>query len=654
MKPVQIEDLLSYRFLSSVQIDPRGRHAAFRVRQANEEGDDYRSEIYVIELDSRRTRRLTTAGKDGPFVWNTDGSAILFLSKREESKEESDDGSRLYRIALDGGEAEKIATIPHHVEAIQLIADDSLLFTARIPLTTDEDKNAADYEVLDEIPFWQNEKGFTNQRRVHLFSFDLASGEVKDLTEDQLEVQAFDAHKDLVAFVARRFPGKAPITDELWVYNLATGESRCLSHDTYALGEVRFLSETTLAVLGTDMKRYGRGQSREVMSVDLASGEITSITPGWDRSVGTSVGSDCRYGSGPVTQVDQGRLYLTITEGGNSYIDSVDPNGTVERVVDLPGAIDSFAVHAETIIYSALRGDRLQEIYRHDKNGEERFTDLNRDACAERAVSHPEPFIVTGKDGTRIEAWVMKPANYEEGESYPTLLEIHGGPRGAYGSVFFHEMQVLAGAGYVVLYCNPRGSSGRGDEFADVRGKYGTIDYEDLMAVVDYAIESFPFVDRDRLGVLGGSYGGFMTNWIIGHTNRFRAACSQRSIANWISKFCTTDIGYVFNKDQMGKTPWEEAGSDKLWWHSPLRYADRARTPTLFIHSDEDYRCYMAEGLQMFTALRYHGVESRLVLFRGENHELSRSGKPHHRLRRLREILSWFDQYLKGGPKGNP
>ena len=648
MEPVQIEDLLSYRFLSSVQIDPQGQHVAFRVRQATKDGHDYRSDIYLIELDSRRTHRLTTAGTDGPFVWNTDGSAILFLSKREESVEEGVEESFLYQITLDGGEAEKVATIPYHVEAIELIADDTLLFTARIPLTTDEDKNAEDYEILDEIPFWQNEKGFTNQRRVHLFSFDLATGTEKDFTEDQLEVQAFDASGDQVAFIARRFPGKAPITDELWIYNLATGESRCLSHDTHALEEVRFLSDKTLAVLGTDMKRYGLGQSREVLTVDVESGEVHSITPGWDRSVGTSVGSDCRYGNGPITQVDRGHLYLTITEGGNSYLDVVEPSGKVERVVDLPGTIDSFAVHGETILYAGLRGDLLQEIYSFGGNAEERLTDLNSDACAKRTVSHPEPFFITSKDGTKIEAWVMKPAGYEEGKSYPTLLEVHGGPRGAYGSVFFHEMQVLAGAGYTVIYCNPHGSSGRGDEFADVRGKYGTIDYDDLIAVVDHTLDAFPFVDPQRLGVLGGSYGGFMTNWIIGHTDRFRAACSQRSIANWISKFCTTDIGYVFNKDQMGKTPWEEGGSDKLWWHSPLRYAHQAKTPTLFINSDEDYRCYMAEGLQMFTALRYHGVESRLVLFHGENHNLSRNGKPHHRLRRLSEIVSWFNHYLKG------
>ena len=144
----------------------------------------------------------------------------------------------------------------------------------------------------------------------------------------------------------------------------------------------------------------------------------------------------------------------------------------------------------------------------------------------------------------------------------------------------------------------------------------------------------------------GGSYGGFMTNWVIGHTDRFRAAVSERSISNWVQKFCSTDIGYFFNHDQIGATPWSDGG-EKLWWHSPLRYADRAKTPTLFIHSEQDYRCTLAEGIQMFTALRYHGVETRLVMFREENHELSRSGKPKHRIRRLEEIVAWYERHLK-------
>ena len=247
--------------------------------------------------------------------------------------------------------------------------------------------------------------------------------------------------------------------------------------------------------------------------------------------------------------------------------------------------------------------------------------------------------------GEDLTGWVLLPKDYDETKKYPAILDIHGGPKTVYGEVFYHEMQYFASEGYFVFFCNPRGSDGKGNEFSDIRGKYGTIDYDDLMKFTDEVLNKYESIDKDRVGVTGGSYGGFMTNWIIGHTDRFKAAASQRSISNWISKFGTTDIGYYFVDDQQSGTPWNNA--DKLWWHSPLKYADKVKTPTLFIHSDEDYRCWMAEAFQMFSALKYHGVDSRICLFKGENHELSRSGKPTHRMRRLKEIISWFNHYLK-------
>lgn len=199
--------------------------------------------------------------------------------------------------------------------------------------------------------------------------------------------------------------------------------------------------------------------------------------------------------------------------------------------------------------------------------------------------------------------------------------------------------------GYFVFFCNPRGSEGKGNAFADIRGIYGTIDYEDIMKFTDIVLEKYTNIDKDRVGVTGGSYGGFMVNWIIGHTDRFKCAASQRSISNWIDDFGTTDIGYYFNPDELGGDVC--SGFDKLWEQSPLKYANNAKTHTLFIHSEEDYRCYQSQAFQMFTALKYYGIESRICLFKGENHELSRSGKPKHRLRRLKEITDWFEKYLK-------
>ena len=239
----------------------------------------------------------------------------------------------------------------------------------------------------------------------------------------------------------------------------------------------------------------------------------------------------------------------------------------------------------------------------------------------------------------------MYPLNFRENRKYPAILSIHGGPKTTFGNIFNHEMQLFAQKGYFVIYTNPRGSDGFGDDFSDIRGKYGTIDYDDLMKCLDNAIENISQIDILNLGVMGGSYGGFMTNWIIGHTDRFKAAISQRGISNWINKFVTTDIGFYFNEDQIGATPWDNP--KKLWDCSPLRYANYVKTPTLFIHSQEDYRCYLPESISMFTALKYHGVDSKLVIFKGENHDLSRTGRPKSRFKRLQSMLDFFEDYLK-------
>jgi len=342
--------------------------------------------------------------------------------------------------------------------------------------------------------------------------------------------------------------------------------------------------------------------------------------------------------------VDNNFLYFTTTEGASSFINSIDIDGNVKRLTTANGSIDGFDIYNGKIYYIGLRGLKLQEIYSLS-NEDIPLTNFNLWVNKEKKLSVPEKLLLTNDNEIEIEGWVLRPVDFEVGKSYPGILNIHGGPKTVYGEIFYHEMQYWANQGYFVFFCNPRGSDGYGDDFADIRGKYGTIDYEDLMRFTDLVLSNYPNIDNKRIGVTGGSYGGFMTNWIIGHTSRFKAAASQRSISNWVSFFGTSDIGYYFGDDQISSTPWTDIG--KMWFHSPLKYADKVTTPTLFIHSDEDYRCWIPEGLQMFTALKYHGVESRLVAFKGENHELSRSGKPKNRIKRLEEITNWFNRHLK-------
>jgi len=350
-------------------------------------------------------------------------------------------------------------------------------------------------------------------------------------------------------------------------------------------------------------------------------------------------------GGGDPHRVDENYLYFITTEGGSSFINRIDAEGKMEKVTFAQGSVDSYDVRHGKILFIGMRGLFLQELYCLEANQERKITGFNDWVQEEKALSSLEAISVETAPGVTVDGWVMKPVDYREGQQYPAILDIHGGPKTVYGEVFFHEMQYWANEGYFVFFCNPRGSDGKGNEFADIRGKYGTIDYDDIMAFTDVVLAKYPGIDQGRVGVTGGSYGGFMTNWIIGHTDRFKAAASQRSISNWVSMGYTSDIGYYFEEDQGGATPWSDI--DKVWWHSPLKYADQVKTPTLFIHSEEDYRCWLPEGLQMFTALKYFGVEARFCMFRGENHELSRSGKPKHRIRRLKEITDWFDKYLK-------
>ena len=257
----------------------------------------------------------------------------------------------------------------------------------------------------------------------------------------------------------------------------------------------------------------------------------------------------------------------------------------------------------------------------------------------------PEPFRYEGKNGYTMEGYVIHPAGYEPGKKYPAVLEIHGGPKGVSGGVFFHEMQCLASDGYFVIFSNPRGSDGRGEAYADITEAFGRDDFADLMEFTDQALAHCPDIDEKRVGICGGSYGGFMCNWMIGHTDRYGAAVSQRSISNYATKCLYTDIGYYANRLQMEAYPWEDF--HKVWSMSPLSGAVNAKTPTLFLQSDEDYRCWMGDAIQMFSAVKRQGTDAKLVLFHGENHELSRSGKPENRMTRLKELEEWFEKYLK-------
>jgi dipeptidyl aminopeptidase/acylaminoacyl peptidase len=277
---------------------------------------------------------------------------------------------------------------------------------------------------------------------------------------------------------------------------------------------------------------------------------------------------------------------------------------------------------------------------------ERRLTTVNVGLLDAIELSLPERFTYEGADGWPVEGWVMRPAGFREGQRYPTILQIHGGPHGAYGEAFFHEFQLLASEGYAVVYTNPRGSQGYGQAFtAATHHDWGGKDYEDIMRGLDAALARYSFLDPDQMGVAGGSYGGFMTNWVVGHTDRFKAAVTMRSISNHLSQWGTSDLAFMKGFWEFPGDPWE--APMWYWERSPLAYVTNIRTPLLILHSEMDLRCPIGEGEQLFAALKKLKREAVFVRFPNESHDLSRIGKPKHRAERLRLIVQWFADHLR-------
>jgi dipeptidyl aminopeptidase/acylaminoacyl peptidase len=283
----------------------------------------------------------------------------------------------------------------------------------------------------------------------------------------------------------------------------------------------------------------------------------------------------------------------------------------------------------------------LQEVFAEEDGTWRKITEYG--AAFQYELSRPEYLPFEGSDGALLDGWVIPPLGRPHDRDCPGILMIHGGPHVAYGDVLVCDMQMFAAAGYFVFYCNPRGSGGKGRDFANINGRYGTADFDDLMRFTDRVLETRPNIDPERLGVTGGSYGGFMTNWIISHTDRFKAAASQCSIANWFTMYYLGDIPY-FARSEMDGTPREHP--ERLWRASPIRCIEDAKTPTLFLQYEMDFRCPMEEALQMYSGLLENGVETRLVMFAGDSHSMTTTGKPSHRVRRAREMQAWFERYL--------
>ena len=638
MNPVSIGMLPEIQFVSAPAFSPDGGTVAFVVQQADLDNNGYKADLHLYNCATKTTLTLTRSGNIKKFIWSKSG-ALLFLTGSEKgAKEKGCPLSRIYEISISGGEAVEKFALPVHIIGFYECQDGRFVIAAGVDNTPERDTA---YEVFDEIPLWANGKGLTNKKRIHLFVYTPQTGELTRVCEKFDDCTLYSVRGSRILYKAYGWQDVQQPYDGIYLYDMDSNTSRCLlEKDVRRTGAISFWDDDNALVAATENTPYGDEEYCDFYTLNLTDGVMKLLTPyNYSIAAGT-VGTDARLGEVYADKTTDEGYYFITTKGAYSYLHRITRDGRISEALTPQGACDSFDVCNGQLVVCGMYEDRLPELYL----GGVQITDLNQ--TTERwKISTPEPLAFTDRDGFEIQGWVIKPVDYQPGKKYPAVLNIHGGPRTAFSSVFHHEMQTWATEGYFVFYCNPRGSDGGGTAFGSLNGNYGTYDYDNLMDFTDNVLIRYPDIDTERLGVAGGSYGGFMTNWIVCHTDRFHAAASQRSISNWITFEHMSDIGHTFTKNTQAVLTREDA--QKLWWHSPLKYAANCKTPTLFVHSTEDYRCPMAESLQMFSAFKLLGVETRLCLIRGENHELSRSGRPRNRILRMTEILNWMNRHLK-------
>lgn len=636
MKDTKLRDILDYEFLSSLDISDDYRKISYKKTKGNYKENRYDSNLWIYDTETQENYQISDDNKASISTFNKDSNIVY--------KKESTDESDVFYIKDGTGLGHKYFSIDKDVDMIKHLGDDIFLLRAKDKLGKEEkekDKEDSYFKEIDKLPFYLNGLGFIKDRDSALYFYDRENDKlelIKELKADD-NLSFVDINEDNSKILLLRGNSTdnsvMELKEDLLLLDTKSGEITPLIENEFSYYTARFIEDRIIFV-ATDMKKGGVNEDCFIYSSDFE-GSYEKISPrDFDMAFGNSIGTDARFGSSKTFAVRNDRLYFVVTDFEKSKLLSTSLAGDIRE--EIPEGVEDFVLADDDIYYLAMGRDSLAEL--KSKNTEE--TLISNKVPSE--VLPIETFDFTS-NGDELTGYVLLPKDFDENKKYPTILSVHGGPKTEFSDIFHHEHQMFASAGYMVIYTNPHGSSGRGVKFSDIRGRYGDIDYDDLMTFTDLAIEKHPQIDTEKMGVYGGSYGGFMTNWTIGHTDRFAAACSQRSISNWTSFYGVSDIGYYFAPDQTASDMWTDL--NKMWDQSPIKYAPNVTTPTLFIHSDEDYRCPLEQGLQMYTRIKENGTDTKMYIFHGENHELSRSGKPKGRIKRLRAIKEWFDKYLK-------
>ncbi len=663
-RKITAEDLYNFELVSSMEISPDGEHVVYAQQRVDSSTQKKYSNLFLISTRDGVVRQFTYGDQvDRSPKWSPDGNTIAFLSNRKNEKQ-----FQFYILPFNGGEARPLTDLKGSFESYEWSPHgQKIAFQFRkmdpeaIEREEDEKKKELGvvYRHYDRINYKFDGAGYLPKEHWHIWTVDAADGETTQLTEGSFYDETFPTWSPdgrSILFLSNRSEDPDMDYDLIDLYTIPAGGGDM--QKIQAPVGIKFNPSFSpdgkwIAYLGREGRGdWWRNTELWITPVD-GSSAAQNLTAGYDFDISPDVINDMNAGAisvtSPVWSMAGDKLFFQVARHGGSTLRSIDIfTQTVETLTLDQGTVGVFGLDKDqkklSFIFATMTDPGQIMVMDLDSNESRKLSDFNP-WLQQVDLGEIEEVWFKGRDDNDLQGWVLKPPGFDPAGKYPSILEIHGGPMAQYGHNFMHEFYFLAAQGYVVYFSNPRGGQGYGEEHTSaIVGNWGDADYADLMLWADYA-KCLPYINPERMGVTGGSYGGYMTLWIIGHTHRFEAAVAQRVVSNFISMWGASDMNWLMEHLVGDPAPIKDV--ETAWNHSPVKYLGDATTPTLIIHSEEDHRCPSDQGEQAYVTLKYHGVDSEMVRFPGEPHGLSRTGRTDRRIARLNHILRWMDKYLR-------